>query len=351
MGKHKRTPIWRAVYMNQIECITPLLDAGADARKTSSDGDDAILLATSHARKEITAIFAGWDPSKADKINSDFEAKIAAQKKRDDLEEKAREFALTQTYSSELSVAVDNEAIEKMINKLSANKAGELSLDEFISGWSAEYPADKEAKPPNLLEFEGLAEALKSSAEADRAVLVVDPTQRASRYLQYNANVIDAKGLLILDKINGKPEEDIKEELRKIIVQGMHFSKTLQFECQNTAPPFGEYEDDDSFPISELCKEGWNAASNEEVIEALMREDDEFQGHNFVNNKVHLVFTTYHLLRGICIRNKANAPDFGSKLCIHIPRSRYFEPGNYKEFLKGGWAEWPFNDLDIYIVM
>jgi hypothetical protein len=107
--------------MNHIDCIQPLLDAGADPRKSSSDGDDAILLAQSHARAEITAIFETWNPAKADKINADFEKKLASQKKRDELEEKAREFALTQCYSSEVSVNVDNAAIEAMIEKLQVN--------------------------------------------------------------------------------------------------------------------------------------------------------------------------------------------------------------------------------------
>ena len=57
-------------------------------------------------------------------------------------------------------------------------------LDEFIECWSSEYPAEKEGKKPELLEFQGLAEALKNSADADRSVLLVDPTQRASRFLQ-----------------------------------------------------------------------------------------------------------------------------------------------------------------------
>jgi hypothetical protein len=107
--------------MNRIDCIQPLLDAGADPRKSSSDGDDAILLAKSHERAEITAIFEKWDPAKADKINADFEKKLASQKKRDELEEKAREFALTQCYSSEVSANVDNAAIEAMIEKLEVN--------------------------------------------------------------------------------------------------------------------------------------------------------------------------------------------------------------------------------------
>tara|TARA_B100000519_G_C13946949_1_gene298862 strand:+ start:209 stop:313 length:105 start_codon:yes stop_codon:yes gene_type:complete len=28
----------------------------------------------------------------------------------------------------------------------------------------------------------------------------------------------------------------------------------------------------------------------------------------------------------------------------------YFEPGDYKEFLKGAWPEFPFGQMDVYIV-
>ena len=33
------------------------------------------------------------------------------------------------------------------------------------------------------------------------------------------------------------------------LLAGMNYGKTLHFECQNTAPPFGEYEDDEHFPV------------------------------------------------------------------------------------------------------
>ena len=204
---------------------------------------------------------------------------------------------------------------------LQTNKNGEVSLDDFIEGWSSEYPPEEEGKKPELLEFEGLADALKNSADNDRSVVLVDPTQRASRFLQYNANVIDAKGLFILDKINGKPQEDVQEEMRKSIVAGMLYGKTLQFECQNTAPPFGEYEGEDTFPVAELFSGGWN--KKEAAIEALLRDDDPPppMGGSFVNQGVHFVFTTF------------------------------FEPTDYKQFLLGGWPEFPFNQMDVYIVM
>ena len=37
---------------------------------------------------------------------------------------------------------VDNAAIEAMINELEAHQAGELSLDEFVAGWSEAFPSD-----------------------------------------------------------------------------------------------------------------------------------------------------------------------------------------------------------------
>ena len=37
------------------------------------------------------------------------------------------------------------------------------------------------------------------------------------------------------------------------LLAGMNYGKTLHFECQNTAPPFGEYEDDEHFPVCVLA--------------------------------------------------------------------------------------------------
>ena len=77
--------------MNQIDCIAPLLEAGADPRKAASDGEDAVLLATSQARKEIVALFESWDPSKADAINAEFDRKVAEQQRVDELREQVRQ--------------------------------------------------------------------------------------------------------------------------------------------------------------------------------------------------------------------------------------------------------------------
>lgn len=59
--------------------------------------------------------------------------------------------------------------------------------------------------------------------------------------------------------------------------------RTSRFECQNTAPPFGEYEDEDTFPVTELFTGGWN--KKEEAIKALLRDDDPDppMGGSFVN--------------------------------------------------------------------
>ena len=91
---------------------------------------------------------------------------------------------------------------------------GNIDLDQFIEGWKKENPIEEGVSGPKILEFEGLNEALKQAAAADRGVVLVDGTERCSRFLTYNANTIDAKGLFILDKINGRPEDEIKEEMR-----------------------------------------------------------------------------------------------------------------------------------------
>ena len=163
--------------MNQIDCIAPLLEAGADPRKAASDGEDAVLLATSQARKEIVALFESWDPSKADAINAEFDRKVAEQQRVDELREQAQEFALTQSYSNELSVAVDNATVEAMIKKLEAESGGNIDLDQFIDGWKKENPIEEGASGPKILEFEGLNEALKQAAAADRGVVLVDGTE------------------------------------------------------------------------------------------------------------------------------------------------------------------------------
>ena len=72
-----------------------------------------------------------------------------------------------------------------------------------------------------------------------------------------------------------------------------------------------------------LFSPGWNA--NKEAIEGILREEDKkpdaASGKDpFFNRGTQVVVTTY------------------------------FEPGDYKEFLKGAWPEFPFGQMDVYIV-
>ena len=52
--------------------------------------------------------------------------------------------------------------------------------------------------------FAGLNDAINASFAEGKAVLICDPTGKSSSFLQYNANVMDCKGLFVLDKIHGK---------------------------------------------------------------------------------------------------------------------------------------------------
>ena len=46
--------------------------------------------------------------------------------------------------------------------------------------------------------------AISSAFGEGKAVLICDPTEKSSSFLQYNANVMDCKGIFVLDKIHGK---------------------------------------------------------------------------------------------------------------------------------------------------
>ena len=111
----------------------------------SAAQDTAACLPARGSNAEICAIFEAWDPAQADRINGararrppsavlrarpgdaveriapricglvpscsrrvsgEFERKLAAQARRDELEEQARAFALTQSYAADVAIAV-----------------------------------------------------------------------------------------------------------------------------------------------------------------------------------------------------------------------------------------------------
>jgi hypothetical protein len=67
----------------------------------------------------------------------------------------------------------------------------------------------------------GLNDAINASFAEGKAILICDPTGKASSFLTYNASVMDCKGIFVLDKIHGASPEEIQEKARECLVGAM----------------------------------------------------------------------------------------------------------------------------------
>ncbi len=82
----------------------------------------------------------------------------------------------------------------------------------------APAPEPTPLAPPEEIELGSLGDALDAAFSEGKAVFVCDPSGNASTFLGYKSHVMDVKGLFVLDKMNGKPHEEISEDARKQLV-------------------------------------------------------------------------------------------------------------------------------------
>ena len=124
------------------------------------------------------------------------------------------------------------------------------------------------------------------------------PQERASQYLAYqNADTVDCKGLFVLDKLHGRPREEILEQARVSLTSALRSGRCvvatavahsnlavpttqilseyvdeqyrfiqrlnvrarrwLHLELGKSAPSFGDVDDRQHFPAQELCSRGF----------------------------------------------------------------------------------------------
>ena len=91
-----------------------------------------------------------------------------------------------------------------------------------------------------------------------------------------NANVMDCKGLFVLDKIHGKSPEDIAEEARAKLVATMKGGQWLQLEMGKAAPGIGEISSEETFPGAQLLLP--NFGKNEELFAKFVKEEEKESG-------------------------------------------------------------------------
>ena len=204
---------------------------------------------------------------------------------------------------------LEDAAIEALFITLDTNSDGQISLEEFTGGWAKFQEAQQGGGGGGGAEevpFAGLNDAINASFAQGKAVLICDPTGKSSSFLQYNATVMDCKGLFVLDKIHGKvrpphanPDwvlvlwpgrdgsvehgalglqspEDIAEEARAKLVATMKGGQWLQLEMGKAAPAIGEISSEEGFPGAQLLLP--NFGKNEELFAKFVKEEEKESG-------------------------------------------------------------------------
>ena len=174
---------------------------------------------------------------------------------------------------------LEDAAIEALFITLDTNSDGQISLEEFTGGWAKFQEAQQGGGGGGGAEevpFAGLNDAINASFAQGKAVLICDPTGKSSSFLQYNANVMDCKGLFVLDKIHGKSPEDIAEEARAKLVATMKGGQWLQLEMGKAAPAIGEISSEETFPGAQLLLP--NFGKNEELFAKFVKEEEKESG-------------------------------------------------------------------------
>ena len=119
-------------------------------------------------------------------------------------------------------------------------------------------------------------EAINTAFTEGKAVLICDPTEKSSSFLQYNANVMDCKGIFVLDKIHGATPEEIKEKARSQLVATMKGGQWLHMEMGKAAPGIGELSSEDTFPGALLLAP--NFGKNSELHEKFVQDSEKESG-------------------------------------------------------------------------
>ncbi|KAJ3007801.1 UNVERIFIED_CONTAM: hypothetical protein HDU68_003347 [Siphonaria sp. JEL0065] len=106
--------------------------------------------------------------------------------------------------------------------------------------------------------------------------LLIDPSGRVDTYFTYAGNglIVDTKKHLVqcdIQKIITK--DDVKEDIRRQIVAGLKYGKTMVFVMMNSAFAFKKYYDPGFFP-EQVLEEGGIKFRKEEYYEACLRKED-----------------------------------------------------------------------------
>jgi hypothetical protein len=236
---------------------------------------------------------------------------------------------------------------------------------------------------PNVIQFEELdraiAAALLPSRAASqegggeggcgggRAVLICDPSGRASQFLSYQScEMIDAKGLFILDKLHKRPREEILSDARRSLLTAMRLGKWLHIELGKSAPNFGDVDEPAYFPARQLFAAGFGGrrdlhAALEPAAAAADTADAGGGGGGpsaniwwsqyLADSSVRLPGSWGGWGAGSSNNGSDSASGGGGGGGHGVVLTSCFQPDDYREFLSASWPAdglligWPWDEM------
>eukprot|EP00297_Palpitomonas_bilix_P017065 CAMPEP_0113881758 /NCGR_PEP_ID=MMETSP0780_2-20120614/8560_1 /TAXON_ID=652834 /ORGANISM="Palpitomonas bilix" /LENGTH=179 /DNA_ID=CAMNT_0000868663 /DNA_START=31 /DNA_END=570 /DNA_ORIENTATION=+ /assembly_acc=CAM_ASM_000599 len=144
--------------------------------------------------------------------------------------------------------------------------------------------------------FSQLAQKLEEYRKDKVVPVLLDQSESNSvdTFLQYQHTTIIEGKKCVVDKMRGKPVDEIREELRKKLVEAMRHGVNLVLRLSNSAPMFKEtFCDESTFPIEVF--DGYKV-TEEEVYKKLLHDDDHHDGRGsnvfFVRDTFSFVITS-----------------------------------------------------------
>ena len=226
---------------------------------------------------------------------------------------------------------LSDDAIQQLFVILDANQDGEVTVDEFVDGWSKFLEAqgcstdgDDSGSEAEHVPLNKLDQSIQEAFASGRAVLLCDPPGNASTFLQQaGALVMNCREIFVLGKIRGTPPEQIGEQARSKLVEAMKSGRWLHMDMLNTTPAIGEICSDECFPADAVLspKFGQSTELHEKIVKDEERDSDVWAPRGDWVEKGH----------GVIVTTQLSSED-------------------YREFLSSAWPEFPFSSMKEIIV-
>ena len=215
----------------------------------------------------------------------------------------------------------DDDDVEPSDSHMQALKAEFWLSCEADSCWKVPMGRDLQVMPWLPNRSCGLLEAISRARNVHgRSPLLIDNTPDRvidTFYLYRHVQVLEAKAMVMDERMGKKSRAQIMEAARRTLVNAMRYGQTLLIRMSNTAAPFtSRYNDDTTLPL---------AIFDHAVIDALRRRHSGPLGENLMGSD--------HPLAAALREADTEHGHFTARLGFEVVVSTQFAVAEYRDFL------------------